>query len=96
MFVSTPVRSFLRQFTNCPIAPSPDRNKPIYASDAQIKHFQLLVHQGEKGSPSTSNGGHGEIAISAILVNAIPVVMRARPGLRNMADIGLIPFSTAV
>jgi 4-hydroxy-tetrahydrodipicolinate reductase len=42
------------------------------------------------------DGVNGDIATCAILVNAIPVVMRARPGLRTMADIGLIPFSTAV
>jgi len=37
-------------------------------------------------------GINGDVATCAITVNAIPVVMRARPGLRTMADIEPISF----
>jgi 4-hydroxy-tetrahydrodipicolinate reductase len=37
-------------------------------------------------------GINGDVATCAITVNAIPVVMRARPGLRTMADIEPITF----
>lgn len=43
------------------------------------------------GSPAidtcVKNGINGDVATCAILVNAIPVVAKARPGLRTMADI---------
>ena len=41
------------------------------------------------------DGINGDLATSAIVVNAIPVIIGAQPGLRTMADIGLIPFSMA-
>ncbi|HYA02442.1 MAG TPA: dihydrodipicolinate reductase [Syntrophobacteria bacterium] len=36
------------------------------------------------------DGIHGDIATCAIMVNAIPAVIKAPPGLRTMADVGLI------
>jgi hypothetical protein len=36
------------------------------------------------------DGIHGDIATCAIIVNAIPAVIEALPGLRTMADVGLI------
>ena len=36
------------------------------------------------------DGIHGDIATCAIIVNAIPAVIKAAPGLRTMADVGLI------
>jgi hypothetical protein len=36
------------------------------------------------------DGIHGDIATCAIIVNAIPAVIKAPPGLRTMADVGLI------
>ena len=49
-----------------------------------------------EGSPhvelAIKNGINGDIATCAILVNAIPALVRAAPGLRTMADIGIIPF----
>lgn len=37
------------------------------------------------------NGINGDVATCAIIANAIPVVINARPGLRTMADIEVIP-----
>jgi 2,4-diaminopentanoate dehydrogenase len=49
-----------------------------------------------EGSPhielAIKDGINGDIATCAILVNAIPAVVRAAPGLRTMADIGIVPF----
>ncbi|MCX8083026.1 MAG: Gfo/Idh/MocA family oxidoreductase [bacterium] len=49
-----------------------------------------------KGTPdieSTIKGGvNGDIATSAIVINAIPVVVKAKPGLRTMADIEPVTF----
>jgi 4-hydroxy-tetrahydrodipicolinate reductase len=49
-----------------------------------------------EGSPhvelSIKDGINGDIATCAILVNAIPILEQAAPGLRTMADIGIIPF----
>lgn len=36
------------------------------------------------------DGIHGDVATCAIIVNAIPAVIKAQPGLRTMADVGLI------
>jgi 4-hydroxy-tetrahydrodipicolinate reductase len=51
-----------------------------------------------KGSPeieSTIKGGvNGDIATSAIVTNAVPVIIKAKPGLRTMADIEPITFFT--
>lgn len=49
------------------------------------------------GSPSIDScvkgGVNGDTATGAILVNALPVVLAARPGLRTMADIEPISCS---
>ena len=47
-----------------------------------------IVIDGEPSIDTCIKGGvNGDVATCAILVNAIPVVMKARPGLRTMADI---------
>ena len=50
------------------------------------------------GSPSIDScvkgGVNGDVATCAILINALPVVLTARPGLRTMADIEPIPCSS--
>jgi len=47
-----------------------------------------------EGSPDIDltfkNGVNGDIATTAIIVNAIPTVLKAAAGLRTMADVGLI------
>ena len=47
-----------------------------------------IIIDGEPSIDSCIKGGvNGDVATCAILVNAIPAVMKARPGLRTMADI---------
>ncbi len=47
-----------------------------------------IVIDGEPSIDTCIKGGvNGDVATCAILVNAIPAVMKARPGLRTMADI---------
>ena len=47
-----------------------------------------IVIDGEPSIDSCIKGGvNGDVATCAILVNAIPAVLKARPGLRTMADI---------
>jgi hypothetical protein len=47
-----------------------------------------VVIEGEPGIDATIAGGvNGDIATCAMVANAIPVVIKARPGLRTMADI---------
>jgi 2,4-diaminopentanoate dehydrogenase len=64
--------------------------------------FQATVGEPEprdriliRGTPNIdlviSHGINGDIATCAILVNAVPVVMKAVPGLRTMVDVGAIP-----
>ncbi|MHC1727093.1 MAG: dihydrodipicolinate reductase [Syntrophobacteraceae bacterium] len=38
-----------------------------------------------------ANGVNGDVATCAIIANAVPVVINAKPGLRTMADIEIIP-----
>jgi hypothetical protein len=47
-----------------------------------------VIIDGEPGIDATIAGGvNGDIATCAMVANAIPVVIKARPGLRTMADI---------
>ena len=47
-----------------------------------------IIIDGEPSIDSCIKGGvNGDVATCAILVNAIPAVVKARPGLRTMADI---------
>ncbi|NMC31289.1 MAG: dihydrodipicolinate reductase [Veillonellaceae bacterium] len=47
-----------------------------------------IIIDGEPSIDSCIKGGvNGDVATCAILINAIPDVMKARPGLRTMADI---------
>ena len=47
-----------------------------------------IIIDGEPSIDSCIKGGvNGDVATCAILVNAIPAVIKARPGLRTMADI---------
>lgn len=52
-----------------------------------------IVLQGTPDMELSFKGGvNGDVGTSAILVNAIPTVVSARPGLRTMADIELISW----
>jgi 2,4-diaminopentanoate dehydrogenase len=59
-------------------------------------HDRILIEGIPDIELTIKDGVNGDIATCAILVNAIPAVMRAQPGLRTMVDIGLIPFLTAM
>ncbi|UCF98676.1 MAG: hypothetical protein JSV89_03850 [Spirochaetaceae bacterium] len=49
---------------------------------------------GEPNILSTIPGGvHGDIATSAIALNAIPILLRAEPGLKTMIDLPRVAFS---
>jgi 4-hydroxy-tetrahydrodipicolinate reductase len=39
---------------------------------------------------SIAGGLHGDIATAAMIVNAVPSVVRAAPGLATMADVPLV------
>jgi 4-hydroxy-tetrahydrodipicolinate reductase len=53
-----------------------------------------VVIDGEPSIDSTIKGGvNGDVATCAIVVNAIPSVVKAQPGLRTMAD---TPIVTAI
>jgi 4-hydroxy-tetrahydrodipicolinate reductase len=53
---------------------------------------RILIEGDPNIDVTIKNGVNGDTATCAIVVNAIPVVMRATPGLRTMADIGPISF----
>ena len=57
---------------------------------------RILIHGKPEIDMTIKGGVHGDIATSAIVVNAIPAVMRARPGLRTMADMELISHFSGV
>jgi hypothetical protein len=68
--------------------------------------FQATMEEQEprdriiiEGKPNLNltikEGVNGDVATTAIIVNAIPVVCNAAPGLRTMVDVGLIPFQAS-
>jgi len=55
--------------------------------------YDRIIIKGIPEIDSTiKNGVNGDIATCAIITNAIPVVLRAAPGLRTMADIEPVTF----
>jgi hypothetical protein len=53
---------------------------------------RIVIHGNPEIDMVISKGVNGDTATCAIVVNAIPVVMQAQPGLRTMADIPPISF----
>ena len=51
---------------------------------------RILIQGSPTVDTTIDKGINGDIATCAIVVNAIPTVVGAAPGLRTMADIGLI------
>jgi 4-hydroxy-tetrahydrodipicolinate reductase len=45
-------------------------------------------------SMKLAGGVHGDIATASIVVNSIPKVLQAQPGLRTMRDVALPSFFT--
>ena len=65
------------------------------AAIAQKDPHDRIVIEGEPPLDLVLRGGvHGDTATSAIVLNSIKSLLRARPGLHNMATIPLVSFST--
>jgi len=63
------------------------------ASIGEPEPRDRIVIEGNPGiDMAISKGVNGDTATCAIIVNAIPVVIQAQPGLRTMADISPISF----
>jgi hypothetical protein len=54
-------------------------------------HDRIVIEGTPDIELTVKDGINGDIATCAIVVNAIPAVMKAQPGLRTMVDVGLIP-----
>lgn len=78
--------------------------KAFYKGEEKIKLiFEAAVGLGEsydevvlKGNPNLHSkiegGVHGDVATCSIVLNAIPNVLKANPGLRTMKDVGIVGF----
>ncbi len=78
--------------------------RATYKGEEKIKLvFEAAVGLGDsydeviiKGNPNIhskiSGGVHGDIATCSIVLNAIPNVINANPGLRTMKDVGIVGF----
>lgn len=78
--------------------------RAMYKGEEKIKLvFEAAVGLGDsyeeviiKGNPnihSRIDGGvHGDVATCSIVLNAIPNVMKANPGLRTMRDVGIVGY----
>ena len=53
---------------------------------------QIVVEGVPRIDVAVKEGTHGDVATAAILVNAIPSVLRAEPGLRVMEDVPLVHY----
>lgn len=63
------------------------------AAVGEPESYEHIVIKGTPDIDMTIKGGvNGDIATGAIVVNAIPAVMKARPGLRTMADMEPITY----
>lgn len=64
----------------------------VGATDARDE----IVIDGEPPIHAVVPGGfHGDIATAAIVVNAVPALVRAAPGLATMMDVGVVHWSAA-
>lgn len=63
------------------------------AAVGEPESYERVLIRGSPDIDMTIKGGiNGDIATGAIVVNAVPAVMKARPGLRTMADVELISY----
>ncbi|MHB1156303.1 MAG: NAD(P)H-dependent amine dehydrogenase family protein [Phycisphaerales bacterium] len=66
-------------------------NLIFHAAIQQPKPQDRIIIRGEPSIESVIPGGvHGDLATCSIAANAIPVILRARPGLRTMADLEVV------
>jgi hypothetical protein len=57
------------------------------------KPRDIVTIQGEPNLQSVIEGGvNGDIATVAAVINAIPIILRSKPGLRTVADIALTSY----
>lgn len=61
---------------------------------AENPHDHVVVEGVPRIDVLVNEGTHGDLATAAILVNAIPSLLRAKPGLRIMEDLPLVHFHT--
>lgn len=55
------------------------------------RSFDEVIISGQPNIHSKIDGGvHGDIATCSIVLNAIPTVLKAAPGLRTMKDVGIV------
>jgi len=59
---------------------------------AENPHDRIVVEGVPRIDVSVDEGTHGDLATAAILVNAIPSLLRARPGLRVMEELPLVHY----
>lgn len=59
---------------------------------AEHPHDHIVVEGVPRIDVSVNEGTHGDLATAAILVNAIPSLLRAEPGLRVMEDLPLVHY----
>ena len=63
------------------------------AAVGEPESYERILMRGTPDLDMRISGGiNGDIATAAIVVNAIPTVIAARPGLRTMADMELISY----
>ena len=63
------------------------------AAIGEAESYERIAIRGTPDIDMTIKGGiNGDIATGAVVVNAVPAVVRARPGLRTMADTELISY----
>lgn len=60
----------------------------------QTPRDRIVIDGNPDVDMTIKSGVNGDIATTAIIVNAIPVVIDAAPGLRTMIDAGPVPFWT--
>lgn len=78
--------------------------RALYKGEEKIKLvFEAAVGLGSsydeviiKGNPNIHSriegGVHGDVATCAIVLNAVPNIIKASPGLRTMKDLGIVSF----
>ncbi len=59
-------------------------------------HDRITIEGVPRVDVSVNEGTHGDLATAAIVVNAIPSLLRCEPGLRVMEDLPLVHYQTPV
>ncbi len=55
-------------------------------------HDRVIIHGEPPIDMTITNGVHGDVATSAIVINAVPRLLRAEPGLHTMASLPMVRF----